>query len=245
MVERGCGAALSVTSTAEHREWCFERIKDLSTDFSNRQSKAWDTTQHQDSKLAVKYQPIIIIIMRNIKWIIKHSRDHTGRQRQRVWALLRFIQQQCHGSSADEQDKGMFVRVLFIVTQSHPTVSAIFSWNKISDEQVMSNNWRDILYYSHKITFPAKVWGWRRQEREHVHEHYSFPPHFGTTAQKNPKHKWELLTPEILGYPNVFYRRLCNEQCHRVLEELQLWSLLALQEVDRLHAVNVVSHTLS
>lgn len=98
----------------------------------------------------------------------------------------------------------MLVRVLFIVTQSYPTVSAIFSWNKIGDEQVMSNNWRYILYYSHKITFPAKVWGWRRQEREHVHEHYSFLPHFDTTAQKNPKHKFELLTPEILGYPIFF-----------------------------------------
>lgn len=74
------------------------------------------------------------------------------------------------------QDKGMFARVLFIVTQSHPTVSAISSWNKTGDEQIMSNNWRYILYYSHKITFPPKVWGWRRQAREQVHEHYSFLP---------------------------------------------------------------------
>lgn len=102
------------------------------------------------------------------------------------------------------QDKGMFARVLFIVTQSHPTVSAISSWNKTGDEQIMSNNWRYILYYSHKITFPPKVWGWRRQAREQVHEHYSFLPYFGTTAQKNPKHKYEFLIPEILGYPIFF-----------------------------------------
>lgn len=60
---------------------------------------------------------------------------------------------------------------------------------------------------------------------------------------KNLKHKNKLVIPEILGLPKIFYRKLYNEHCHRTLEELHLWNLLAIQEICRLPVLNMVSHT--
>lgn len=64
-------------------------------------------------------------------------------------------------------------------------------------------------------------------------------------CRKKPKTQIWTFDTWDLGVPNVFYRSLCNERCHTLQwepEELQLWNLLALQEIHRSHAVNVVSH---
>ena len=103
------------------------------------------------------------------------------------------------------------------VVYSHSISSAVFnlptwatfSWSKIRDEQVMSKN-EESFFTIHIKCFPLvrfqnnmKMMKMRKGT-SYLHAHYSFPPYFCTTVQKNHNIKMNLCLLRSWSYPRFF-----------------------------------------